>query len=57
MEESGTAALRRDDLGCFASAVVVDVEDGTFGDFGLEGLVRFLRSELDIDGPVEVLRR
>lgn len=38
-------------------AVVVDVGAGTLGDFGLEGVVRFLRSELDIDGPVEVLRR
>ena len=38
-------------------AIVVDVGAGTLGDFGLEGLVRFLRLELDIDGPVEVLRR
>ena len=38
-------------------AIVVDVGAGTFGDFGFEGLIRFLRIGLDIEPPIEVLGR
>ena len=38
-------------------ALVVDVEAGTVGDFGLEGIVRFLRASPQATGPVDVINR
>ncbi|MBT8166124.1 MAG: hypothetical protein HKO82_02385 [Acidimicrobiia bacterium] len=36
-------------------AIVVDTERATVGEFGLAGVVQFLRSEPGFDGPIELL--
>ncbi len=38
-------------------ALVVDVGSGSVGDFGLDGLVRFLRVRPEMDGLIQIIGR